>query len=113
MNATTAVGNDGIADRDGAGRNLLEACDTTECGRLAAAAWTKQRIELAFRHLEADVLDSSEGPLGRRVILHQRRDLQHSITYALLCFSSCRRSTTITGMTRTMISTATADASAD
>jgi hypothetical protein len=80
VNATTAVGHDGIADRDGAGRNLLKARDAAQCGRLPAAAWTKQRVELAFRHLEADVLDSSEGPLRRRVVFHQRGNLQHSLT---------------------------------
>ena len=58
------VGGDALhrdaANEDFAGGRLFEAGDKTQRRRLAAAAWSQQREELAIGDLHADMIDRAD-----------------------------------------------------
>ena len=54
------VGDVTTADRDLAGRHLLETGDRAEQRRLPAARWPDERDELAVPDVEGDVVDRDD-----------------------------------------------------
>src|SRR5207245_994991 len=83
--AMTVNGSDRVAiDANPAGRRCLETGDAAECGRLAAAAWTQQREDLAWLHAQTDTIDRLDVAIVPRDVcqLQDGVGLHHAVRVA-------------------------------